>query len=78
MLATVVAASALLVSFQGISALMRNHRELRYLVTPGNYLVSLVQVAAEAQAAAEDLFARRRALVGRTPSPATDLGKAIT
>ena len=29
----------------------------------------------EAQAAAEELFARRRALPGRTPSPATDLGK---
>lgn len=48
-LAIVVAAAALLASFQGISALMRNHRELRYLVTPGNYLVSLVQVARDAQ-----------------------------
>ncbi|KQY50551.1 phosphoethanolamine--lipid A transferase [Lysobacter sp. Root494] len=47
-LAIVVAAAALLASFQGISALMRNHRELRYLVTPGNYLVSLVQVARDA------------------------------
>jgi lipid A ethanolaminephosphotransferase len=47
-LAVVVSAAALMASFQGISALMRNHRELRYLVTPGNYLVSLAQVAAEA------------------------------
>lgn len=49
-LAVVVTAGALLASFQGISALMRNHRELRYLVTPGNYIVSLVQVARDAGA----------------------------
>lgn len=30
-------------SFQDISALMRNHREVRYLVTPVNYLVALKQ-----------------------------------
>lgn len=33
-----------LLSFQDISALMRNQREVRYLVTPANYLVSLSQV----------------------------------
>jgi len=49
-LALVVAAGALLASFQSTSALMRNHKELRYLVTPGNYLVSLVQVAQDAHA----------------------------
>lgn len=49
--AVVVAAAALLASFQSISALIRNHRELRYLVTPGNYLVSLVRVARDANAA---------------------------
>ena len=48
-LAIVVTAAALMASFQSISALMRNHRELRYLVTPGNYLVSLVQVAHDAE-----------------------------
>lgn len=48
-LAMAVTSAALLASFQSISALMRNHRELRYLVTPGNYLVSLVQVARDAQ-----------------------------
>ncbi|MGB3392296.1 MAG: phosphoethanolamine--lipid A transferase [Stenotrophomonas sp.] len=32
-----------LVSFQNISALMRNHREVRYLATPINYLVALKQ-----------------------------------
>ncbi|MFC5571296.1 phosphoethanolamine transferase [Lysobacter yangpyeongensis] len=48
LLAIAIAAASLAVSFQGIAALMRNHRELRYLVTPGNYLVSLVQVAQDA------------------------------
>ena len=48
LLALVVASGAMLASFQSVSALMRNHRELRYLVTPGNYLVSLVRVAQDA------------------------------
>lgn len=30
-----------MLSFQDMSALMRNHREVRYLITPGNYLVGL-------------------------------------
>jgi lipid A ethanolaminephosphotransferase len=47
-LALLVASGATLVSFQSISALMRNHRELRYLITPGNYLVSLATVAQDA------------------------------
>ncbi|HEV8695315.1 MAG TPA: phosphoethanolamine--lipid A transferase [Lysobacter sp.] len=47
-LAVLVACGATLVSFQSISALMRNHRELRYLITPGNYLVSLATVAHDA------------------------------
>ncbi|GAB3750764.1 phosphoethanolamine transferase [Lysobacter olei] len=43
----VVATVGLLASFQNVSALMRNHKELRYLIAPGNYLVSLTQVALE-------------------------------
>lgn len=43
----VVTAGALLISFQNISALMRNQTEIRHLITPGNYLVSLARVAAE-------------------------------
>ncbi|HEY0505465.1 MAG TPA: phosphoethanolamine--lipid A transferase [Lysobacter sp.] len=39
-----VAGGAALASFQDLSALMRNHHELRHLITPGNYLVSLVRV----------------------------------
>ena len=44
-LAAVVAVGALatLLSFQDVSALMRNHREVRYLATPINYLVALRQ-----------------------------------
>jgi lipid A ethanolaminephosphotransferase len=48
LLAIVVTATALMASFQSIAALVRNHREVRYLVTPGNYLVSLLQVAQDA------------------------------
>ncbi|WP_440225795.1 phosphoethanolamine transferase [Dokdonella sp. MW10] len=40
-----VAAIAGLVSFQDLSALMRNHKPVRYLVTPANYMVSLANVA---------------------------------
>lgn len=42
--AALVAAAALMASFQNISALMRNHPEVRHLITPGNYLVSLGRV----------------------------------
>lgn len=42
--ATAISAAAILTSFQSISALMRNHKEMRYLITPGNYLVALAQV----------------------------------
>lgn len=50
LLAALVASGAALASFQNLSALMRNHRELRHLVTPGNYLVSLGRVLADDQA----------------------------
>lgn len=48
-LAVLILATSLLASFQSISALMRNHHELRYLVTPGNYITSLLTVARDAQ-----------------------------
>ncbi|KRB11552.1 phosphoethanolamine--lipid A transferase [Lysobacter sp. Root690] len=41
----VIAALALLGSYQDISSLLRNHKEIRHLVTPANYLVSLTRVA---------------------------------
>ncbi|WP_342315248.1 phosphoethanolamine--lipid A transferase [Lysobacter sp. FW306-1B-D06B] len=43
-LSLLVACGAMMVSFQDLSALMRNHKEVRHLITPGNYLVSLVRV----------------------------------
>jgi 5-methylthioadenosine/S-adenosylhomocysteine deaminase len=48
----------------------------RHLVEGGDVLsVDVGVVASRAQAAAEELFERRRQLKGRTPSPASDLGK---
>ena len=44
MLALAVGSLALV--FQDMSALMRNHKQVRYLVTPGNYLVSAARVLA--------------------------------
>lgn len=50
-----VLASTLLVgaTFKDTAALMRNHKEMRYLVTPGNLVASLVAVAADATAAGD-------------------------
>lgn len=39
-----LALAALLVAFQDVSSLMRNHKSLRYLIAPGNYLSSLGRV----------------------------------
>jgi len=44
-LAFVIAGGAIFASFQDIASLMRNNRELRFLVTPANYIYSLTQVA---------------------------------
>jgi lipid A ethanolaminephosphotransferase len=38
--AILVAASAILLVFQDLSSLMRNHKQMRYLVTPANFLYS--------------------------------------
>ena len=43
----VVCAAALLISAQGVSSLIRSHREVRYLVTPANYMVALANVLHE-------------------------------
>ena len=48
--ALLVAVVAALVSFPNLSALMRNHHEVRHLITPGNYLVSLGRVMLEDEA----------------------------
>lgn len=43
-----VTAGAILASFQDVSAMMRNHKSMRYLITPGNVAASLGRVAQEA------------------------------
>ncbi|WP_313172971.1 phosphoethanolamine--lipid A transferase [Stenotrophomonas sp.] len=49
LLGVIVAGGAgTMLSFQNISALMRNHREVRYLATPVNYLIALKQNLASA------------------------------
>ena len=51
--AVAVGLAALLSVFQPFASLMRNHREVRHLITPGNVLVSLATVLArETRAAA--------------------------
>ena len=47
--------------FQDFSALMRNHREVRYLITPANYMVGLVRVLAAETASAQ----KKRIPIGR-------------
>ncbi|UHQ23120.1 phosphoethanolamine--lipid A transferase [Lysobacter sp. 5GHs7-4] len=48
--AVAIACGAALLSFQNLSSLMRNHKELRHLITPGNYVMSLARVGLEDQA----------------------------
>ncbi|MCG2576299.1 phosphoethanolamine transferase [Dechloromonas sp. XY25] len=45
LLALLLAGGAVFANFQDLASLMRNNRELRFLVTPANYLYSLSQVA---------------------------------
>lgn len=51
--ALLAAGGAIFANFQDLASLMRNNRELRFLVTPANYLYSLTQVA-RSQASAAD------------------------
>ncbi len=54
LLAVVVLVGALLSVFQAFSSLMRNNKEMRYLITPANYLWSITSVVtAQAQGAAK-------------------------
>lgn len=47
LLATLLTACiGLLIAFQDLSALMRNQKEVRYLITPANFIVSSIRVAA--------------------------------
>ncbi|MDR0182377.1 phosphoethanolamine transferase [Lysobacter arvi] len=68
-LSLAVAGGAMMASFQDISALMRNHKEVRHLITPGNYLVSLVRVAQHdgARHRPKTPIGVNAQVVGRTP-----------
>lgn len=44
LLALLLATGAIWSQFQALSSLMRNQKAVRYLVTPGNYIVSLISV----------------------------------
>ncbi len=43
---------AIFLSYQEVSSLMRNNKQLRYLVTPGNYIVSMAQALSNQHASA--------------------------
>ena len=70
-LAIIVAAGAMAASFQNLSSLMRNHTEVRHLITPGNYVVSLIRVINDAHGA----NGQPRTPVG---AAATIVGRAAT
>jgi lipid A ethanolaminephosphotransferase len=66
--ALVVLVGTLMLVFQPFASMMRNHKEMRYLATPANYLWSLGAVAAaQAQGAAK---ARQPIGLDATPGPA--------
>jgi len=56
-IALTVAAGSIFAIFQDLSALMREHKELRYLAVPGNFIYSLARVAAADTAAATSMHA---------------------
>jgi lipid A ethanolaminephosphotransferase len=47
LLALALIVAAIMVSFQGFSALMRNHKHIRYLINPVNSLYALGQIATQ-------------------------------
>ena len=60
--AVAIAAGCATLIFQKLSAVMRNQKEIRYLITPANYVVSLLRVLA-------DDSANAHAAVRRTVAP---------
>lgn len=53
--ALLIAAAAILGSYQGLASLMRNHREVRYLILPGSYLASLGSVWSDSRKSQETI-----------------------
>jgi lipid A ethanolaminephosphotransferase len=64
-LSAMVMAGAVLLNFQAFSSLMRNQKEVRYLITPANYLWSLGVVVTESARGA----ARPRQAIGLDAHP---------
>ncbi|MBM4197116.1 MAG: phosphoethanolamine--lipid A transferase [Gammaproteobacteria bacterium] len=73
--ALVLAALVVVPQFRAVSSLVRNHREARYLVTPGNFLFSGIRVAraetatatAPLEMIAQDAFCAGVAAASRRP-----------
>lgn len=65
MLALLLAAASLWSVFQPLSSLTRNHKELRYLITPANYLWSIAKVVVDDSRAA----AKPRQPIGLDAAP---------
>ncbi|SDI81421.1 lipid A ethanolaminephosphotransferase [Vreelandella titanicae] len=61
---TVILLLAIVLSYQDVSSLMRNNKQLRYLVTPGNYIVSMAQALSSQHASANTV----RSPVGKDAS----------
>lgn len=45
LLALLTSAGAIMVIYQDLASMMRNNKELRYLITPGNFLYSMTRIA---------------------------------
>lgn len=69
-LGVITLVASVLLSYHSLSALMRNRPELRYLVTPGNYLVSMERVLA----ASEQVAPQQRLPLGSDASVAAHEG----
>lgn len=71
---TAILLLAIFLSYQEVSSLMRNNKELRYLVTPGNYIVSMAQALSSQHASANTV----RSPVGEDASISSQAGDKPT
>ncbi|MCH4810395.1 phosphoethanolamine transferase [Vreelandella neptunia] len=71
---TAILLLAICLSYQDVSSLMRNNKELRYLITPGNYIVSMAQALSSQHASANTV----RSPVGEDASISSQVGDKPT
>lgn len=71
---TAILLLAIFLSYQDVSSLMRNNKELRYLITPGNYIVSMAQALSSQHASANTV----RSSVGEDASISSPVGDKPT